>query len=40
MVMVEEEAVRNARLALLRQVQSMFEAIADFSEVVAGGKAS
>ncbi len=40
MVMAEDEKVRLTRLALLQQVATMFQAIADFSEVVTVGKAS
>jgi len=39
MVMVDEEAVRNSRLCLLQAVATIFQSIADFSEVVTGGKA-
>ncbi|GGG95238.1 glycine--tRNA ligase subunit beta [Silvibacterium dinghuense] len=34
MVMVEDEAVRGNRLALLAQIQGSFSSIADFSEIV------
>ncbi|MBB6147013.1 glycyl-tRNA synthetase beta chain [Silvibacterium bohemicum] len=34
MVMVEDEAIRNARLALILRVQRAFSSIADFSEIV------
>jgi glycyl-tRNA synthetase beta chain len=34
MVMVEDEALRNARLALIIRVQEGFSSIADFSEIV------
>jgi len=40
MVMVDDEAVRSSRLCLLQTVATMFQSIADFSEVVTGGKAS
>ncbi len=40
MVMVDDEAVRSSRLGLLQTVASTFQSIADFSEVVTGGKAS
>lgn len=40
MVMVDDEAVRTSRLCLLRTVANMFQSVADFSEVVTGGKAS
>jgi glycyl-tRNA synthetase beta chain len=40
MVMVDDEAIRSSRLALLQTVASTFQSIADFSEVVTGGKAS
>ena len=40
MVMADDEKVRLTRLALLQQVATMFQAIADFSEVVTVGKAS
>jgi len=40
MVMVDDEAVRTSRLTLLQSVAAMFQSIADFSEVVTGGKAS
>jgi glycyl-tRNA synthetase beta chain len=40
MVMVDDEAVRSSRLCLLQTVASMFQSVADFSEVVTGGKAS
>jgi glycyl-tRNA synthetase beta chain len=39
MVMVDDEAVRSSRLGLLQTVASTFQSIADFSEVVTGGKA-
>jgi glycyl-tRNA synthetase beta chain len=39
MVMVEDDALRNYRLCLLQTVASTFQSIADFSEVVTGGKA-
>ncbi len=37
MVMVEDEAVRQNRLALLREIVSEFSKIADFSEIVPAG---
>ena len=40
MVMVDDEAIRSSRLSLLQTVASTFQSIADFSEVVTGGKAS
>jgi glycyl-tRNA synthetase beta chain len=40
MVMVDDEAVRNSRLALLQTVASTFQSIADFSEVVTERKSS
>jgi glycyl-tRNA synthetase beta chain len=40
MVMVDDEVVRSSRLCLLQSVAEMFQAVADFSEVVTGGKAS
>jgi len=40
MVMVDDEAVRTSRLCLLQTVANMFQSVADFSEVVTGGKAS
>jgi glycyl-tRNA synthetase beta chain len=40
MVMVDDEAVRSSRLSLLQSVASMFQSIADFSEVVTEKKAS
>jgi glycyl-tRNA synthetase beta chain len=40
MVMVDDEAIRSSRLCLLQTVASMFQSVADFSEVVTGGKAS
>ncbi len=40
MVMVDDEAVRNSRLGLLQMVATTFQSIADFSEVVTGGKPS
>jgi glycyl-tRNA synthetase beta chain len=40
MVMVDDEAVRNTRLALLQAIATTFQSIADFSEVVTGGKPS
>ncbi len=39
MVMVEDDKVRANRLALLRTLLKEFSTIADFSEIVAGGKA-
>ncbi len=39
MVMVDDEAIRSSRLFLLQTVASTFQSIADFSEVVTGGKA-
>jgi hypothetical protein len=39
MVMVDDEALRNSRLGLLQTVATTFQSIADFSEVVTGGKA-
>jgi glycyl-tRNA synthetase beta chain len=38
MVMVEDEAVRANRLALLRTLLKEFSTIADFSEIVSEGK--
>jgi len=38
MVMADDAAERSARLALLQEIQAMFGQIADFSEVVAGGR--
>ena len=40
MVMVEDEEQRTSRLGLLQMVSSMFQSVADFSEVVTGGRAS
>ena len=40
MVMVDDEGQRNARLGLLQRVASMFQSVADFSEVVTGTRAS
>jgi glycyl-tRNA synthetase beta chain len=40
MVMVDDESVRNTRLALLQAIATTFQSIADFSEVVTGGKPS
>jgi glycyl-tRNA synthetase beta chain len=40
MVMVDDEALRNSRLGLLQTVATTFQSIADFSEVVTGGKVS
>jgi glycyl-tRNA synthetase beta chain len=40
MVMVDDEAVRNSRLALLQTVAATFQSIADFSEIVSGRKSS
>jgi glycyl-tRNA synthetase beta chain len=40
MVMVDDEAVRSSRLALLQRVAAMFQTVADFSEVVTGNKPS
>jgi glycyl-tRNA synthetase beta chain len=40
MVMVDDEVIRSSRLCLLQTVASTFQSIADFSEVVTGGKAS
>ncbi|MDR3765122.1 MAG: glycine--tRNA ligase subunit beta [Acidobacteriota bacterium] len=40
MVMVDDDTVRGSRLALLQKVNAMFQAVADFSEVVTGTKAS
>jgi glycyl-tRNA synthetase beta subunit len=37
MVMVEEEATRTNRLALLALIVSEFSKIADFSEIVTAG---
>jgi glycyl-tRNA synthetase beta subunit len=39
MVMVDDERVRANRLALLRTLLKEFSTIADFSEIVAEGKA-
>lgn len=39
MVMVEDESVRSRRLALLYTISYQFSTIADFSEIVAEGKA-
>lgn len=36
MVMVEDEAVRNNRLALIARIQGTFSEVADFSEIVTG----
>lgn len=36
MVMVDEERVRDNRLALIAQIQGDFSSVADFSEIVAG----
>jgi glycyl-tRNA synthetase beta chain len=40
MVMVDDEALRSSRLCLLQAVASIFQSIADFSEVVSERKAS
>jgi glycyl-tRNA synthetase beta chain len=40
MVMVDDPALRSSRLGLLQMVASMFQAIADFSEVVTERKTS
>jgi glycyl-tRNA synthetase beta chain len=40
MVMVDDEALRNSRLGLLQMVATTFQSIADFSEIVTGGKSS
>ena len=40
MVMVEDEHLRGARLALLRDLLNNFSTIADFSEIVTEGKGS
>jgi glycyl-tRNA synthetase beta chain len=40
MVMVDDEAVRNSRLALLQAIATTFQSIADFSEVVTERKSS
>jgi glycyl-tRNA synthetase beta chain len=39
MVMVDDQRVRANRLALLRTLLKEFSTIADFSEIVADGKA-
>ncbi len=36
MVMVEDEALRKARLGLLSKVQKMVESIADFAHIQVG----
>jgi glycyl-tRNA synthetase beta chain len=38
MVMVDDEDVRSNRLALLQRLLFEFSTIADFSEIVTGGK--
>lgn len=40
MVMVDDEAVRSHRLAMLRDLLASFSTIADFSEIVTEGKSS
>jgi len=37
LVMAEDSAVRNNRLALLRHVESLFLRVADFSRIVIEG---
>jgi glycyl-tRNA synthetase beta subunit len=39
MVMIEDDQLRANRLALLKDLLQEFSTIADFSEIVTGGKA-
>ena len=40
MVMVEDAEIRSNRLSLLKMLYDDFSKIADFSEIVTGGKSS